>query len=62
MRVVMASAETLSVLVFEEEQPLASMRFDMIHVTRNYDFTFDHTQSALRFLGKPVPFDRLPGR
>jgi hypothetical protein len=60
MHVVVVSAEALSVLVFEEEEPLTQVGFDVINVACGYPPTLNRTLSALRFLGEPVPSDRLP--
>ena len=58
--VVVLSAEALSVLVFEKEQPLTKVGFDVIDVACSYCPTFYRTLSAPRFFGEPVPSDRLP--
>ena len=60
MPVVVVSAEALSVLVFEKEQPLTKVGFDVIDVACSYYPTFNGTLSAPWFFGKPVPSDRLP--
>jgi hypothetical protein len=57
---VVVSAEALSILVFEKEQPLTLVRFDVIDVACSYYPTFNGTLSAPWFFGKPVPSDRLP--
>jgi hypothetical protein len=60
MHVVVVSAEALSVLVFEEEQPLTQVGIDVINVACGYRPTLNRTLSASRFLGEPMPSDRLP--
>ena len=60
MPVVVMSAEALRVLVFEKEQPLTEVGFDVIDVACRYDPTFNGTVSAPRFFCEPVPSDRFP--
>ena len=60
MRVVMMSAQALSIRVFEEEQPLTAMGIDVINVACSHGSTLYCTLTAERFRDEPVPSDRLP--
>jgi hypothetical protein len=60
MRVVVVRTQALSILVFEEQQPLTAMVIDVIDVACNHGATFYCTLTAERFRGEPVPSDRLP--
>jgi hypothetical protein len=60
MRVVVVRAQALSILVFEEEQPLTAMGIDVINVARSHGSTLNCTLTAQRLRGEPVPSDRLP--
>jgi hypothetical protein len=56
MRVVVVRAQALSILVFEEEQPLTAMGIDVINVARSHGSTLNCTLTAQRLRGEPVPF------
>jgi hypothetical protein len=58
--VVVVSAQALGIVVFEKEYPLTEVRSDVIDVACSYISTHTCTLSAPRFLGEPVPSDRLP--
>jgi hypothetical protein len=60
MRAVVVSAQALSILVFEEEQPLTAMGIDMINVACSHGSTLNCTLTAERFCGEPVSSNRLP--
>jgi hypothetical protein len=58
--VVVVSAQALGVLVLEEEQPLTPVRIDVIDVACSHGSTLNGTLPTQRFLGEPMPSDRLP--
>ena len=60
VHVVVMSAQALGILVFEKEEPLTEVRMDVIDVACSYSSTLNCTLPAPRFLGEPVPSDRLP--
>jgi len=60
MRVVVVWAQALSILVFEEEQPLTAMGIDVINVACSHGSTLYCTLTAERLCGEPMPSDRLP--
>jgi hypothetical protein len=60
MHVVVVRTQALSILVFEEEQPLTAMGIDVINVARSHGSTLNCTLTAQLLRGEPVPSDRLP--
>jgi hypothetical protein len=60
VRVVMASAEALGILIFGKSRPLTSVRLDVIDMRGNYCSTVLGAMSAIGLLNEPVSFDRLP--
>jgi len=62
IHVMVMGAEALRVCIFDEERPLTQMGFNVINVACRDCPTLNRTLSAPRFLGEPVPSDRLPGR
>jgi len=60
MHVVVVRTQALSILVFEEEQPLTAMGIDVINVACSHGSTLYCALTAERLRGEPMPSDRLP--
>jgi hypothetical protein len=60
VHVVVVSAQAFGILIFEKQSPLTVMRLDVINVACSRSSTLNRTLPTQRFLGEPVPSDRLP--